>query len=79
MMKRMTCSQLGGACETEFYAETFEDMAEQSKQHSIEMFKAKDSAHIAAMETMKDLMIDPNEMKRWMNNKRSEFEQLIQE
>ena len=75
----MTYRQLGGACETEFYAETFEDMAEQSKQHSMAMFKAKDCAHIAAMETMKDLMIDPKEMQRWMNSKRSEFGQLTQE
>ena len=29
--------QLGGACETEFFAETFEEMAEKSKQHSMAM------------------------------------------
>ena len=31
MMKHMTCRQLGGACETEFFAETFEEMAEKKQ------------------------------------------------
>ena len=38
-MKTMTCSQLGGACDKEFQAETFEEMAELSKQHGMEMFQ----------------------------------------
>jgi len=31
-MKKMTCNQLGGACEKEFTANTFEEMAELSKE-----------------------------------------------
>jgi len=79
IMKRMTCRQLGGACETEFFAETFEDIAEKSKQHSMAMFQAKDAAHIAAMETMKALMVDPSGMQQWMNSKRAEFLKLTDE
>lgn len=30
-MKTMTCKQLGGACDLEFKADTFDDMAQQSK------------------------------------------------
>ena len=30
-MKTMTCRQLGGACDKEFRANTFEEIAEQSK------------------------------------------------
>jgi len=30
-MKSMTCNQLGGACDKEFHAVTFEEMAEMSK------------------------------------------------
>ena len=78
-MKRMTCRQLGGACETEFFAETFEEMAEKSKQHSMAMFQAKDAAHIAAMEPMKALMSDPSGMQQWMNSKRAEFAKLTDE
>jgi hypothetical protein len=79
MMKHMTCRQLGGACETEFFAETFEEMAEKSKQHSMAMFQAKDAAHIAAMEPMKALMSDPSGMQQWMNSKRAEFAKLTDE
>ena len=79
MMKRMTCRQLGGACETEFLAETFEEIAEKSKQHSMAMFQAKDAAHIAAMESMKALMVDPSGMQQWMNSKRAEFLKLTDE
>ncbi len=45
----MTCQQLGGACDHIFKAETFEEMAEQSKQHGMEMYKIKDEAHMEAM------------------------------
>ena len=76
VMKRMTCRQLGGACEIEFFAETFEEIAEKSKQHSMAMFQAKDAAHIAAMGTMKALMVDPSGMQQWMNSKRAEFLKL---
>ncbi len=48
-MKSMTCQQLGGACDHIFKAETFEEMAEQSKQHGMEMYKIKDEAHMEAM------------------------------
>jgi len=37
-MKTMTCRQLGGACDVEFHAETFQKMARLSKQHGMEMF-----------------------------------------
>ena len=75
-MKRMTCRQLGGACETELFAATFEEMAEKSKQHSMAMFQAKDAAHLAAMEPMKALMSDPSGMQQWMNSIRAEFAKL---
>ena len=49
-MKSMTCKQLGGACDKIFQADTFEEIAQLSKQHGGEMFRAKDPAHLAAME-----------------------------
>ena len=48
-MKTMTCRQLGGACDMEFHAETFEEMAELSRQHGMEMYKKGDPAHLEAM------------------------------
>ena len=70
----MTCKQLGGACDKEFRAETFEEMAEMSKKHGMEMFQEEDERHIEVMKKMKELMNDPGAMKEWMESKRKEFE-----
>ena len=75
-MKTMTCRQLGGACELEFRANTFEEMAEMSKKHGMEMFQQGDEAHLKAMEEMKGLISDPAAMKDWFDGKRIEFEAL---
>ncbi len=75
-MKTMTCKQLGGACDIEFSADTFEEMAELSKQHSMEMFRQQDAAHLKAMEEMQTLMQNPDAMNEWFESKRKEFEAL---
>ena len=75
-MKTMTCNQLGGACNEEFRAETFEEIAEMSKQHGMEMFQKEDPAHIEAMNKMQELMKTPGEMEKWFESKRKEFEAL---
>ena len=73
-MKTMTCIQLGGACELEFQAETFEEMAELSKAHGMEMFQKQDAAHLKVMGEMKALMEKPGAMEEWFANKRKEFD-----
>lgn len=75
-MKKMTCKQLGGACDVEFEANTFEEMAAQSKQHGIEMFQKGDADHLKAMEDMQKLMKSPEAMKSWFDKKRTEFDNL---
>ena len=75
-MKTMTCKQLGGACDVEFQAETFEEMAEFSKRHGMEMFHQKDEAHLRAMQEMSELMNDPEAMQQWMAKRKQEFEGL---
>ncbi|MDX1365470.1 MAG: DUF1059 domain-containing protein, partial [Arenibacter latericius] len=40
----MTCKQLGGACDLEFHGNTFDEIAEKSKQHGMEMFQKNDEA-----------------------------------
>ena len=75
-MKSMTCKQLGGACDLEFHADTFEEIAELSKQHGIEMYQQKDAVHLEAMNKMSELMQNPTEMKNWYDAKRQEFEAL---
>ncbi len=75
-MKTMTCKQLGGACDKSFTADTFEEIAEMSKQHGSEMFKKADPAHMEAMNKMMELMHNPAEMQAWMAERRAEFEAL---
>ena len=78
-MKSMKCSQLGGACEKVFRADTFEQIAEMSKQHGMEMLQKKDEAHLRAMSEMQDLMKRPEAMKQWYESRKKEFEGLPDE
>ena len=75
-MKTMTCKQLGGACDTEFHANSFEEIAEQSKKHGMEMFQKGDQAHLTAMNEMLELMKTPDSMIDWFDNKKKEFDSL---
>lgn len=76
-MKTMTCRQLGGACDVEFQANTFEEISKLSKKHGIEMFQKGDEAHLNAMKKMKELMEEaPEAMTEWMESKRKEFNAL---
>mgnify|MGYP003970784085 FL=1 len=75
-MKTMTCLQLGGACDMEFHAPTFNEMAELSKKHSMEMFQQGDADHFKAMNDMQKLMKSPDAMNEWFENKRTEFDSL---
>jgi aspartyl/asparaginyl-tRNA synthetase len=75
-MKTMTCKQLGGPCEKEFHAETFEEMAKLSKEHGMEMFQNGDEEHIKVMNKMKEHMNDPNAMKDYTESKKKIFDSL---
>lgn len=75
-MKKMTCKQLGGACDLEFQAETFEEMKALSMAHGKEMFANADEAHLNAMNAMREKMTNPTAMQEWMDEKKKEFEAL---
>ena len=78
-MKTMTCKQLGGACDMEFHANTFDEISDMSKQHGMEMFQENDEPHLQAMHKMRELMQSPdsNKMQDWLKNKRAEFDALL--
>ncbi|MEJ1223845.1 DUF1059 domain-containing protein [Sediminicola sp. 1XM1-17] len=78
-MKTMTCNQLGGACDKEFKANTFEEIEEMSKRHGMEMFQKGDEAHLNAMKKMRQLMTTPDVLKEWFDSKRREFEALSED
>lgn len=75
-MKTMTCKQLGGACDTEFHANSFEEMAELSKEHAMRMFQQQDPEHLKAMQDMQKLMENPENMQQWFVAKQQEFDDL---
>lgn len=75
-MKTMTCKQLGGACDQEFHANTFDEIEQLSKQHGMEMFKKGDEPHLKAMLKIKELMTTPHAMQKWFEGKRQEFNAL---
>jgi len=72
----MKCSQLGGpeSCNEEFQAETFEEIANLSKRHAMEMME--DSDHKQAMDKMSEMMTDQEAMQTWMEKRKQEFEAL---
>ena len=72
----MTCNQLGGACDMEFKANSFEEIVAMSKKHGINMFQSGDKAHLRAMSEAKQMMKSPEAMAAWFDNKRKEYEAL---
>lgn len=76
VMKTMTCQQLGGACEKEFRANSFEEIAEMSKKHGMEMSQKGDQAHIQAMNKMQEMMKEPGAMEQWFEQKKRAFDAL---
>lgn len=74
-MKTLTCNQLGGACDLEFTAATFDEIAGMSQQHGKEMFGANEPGHMAAMGAMMELM-KSGLMDTWMAARQAEFEAL---
>ena len=70
----MTCKQLGGACDKKFQGDTFEEIAQQSKKHGMEMFQKGDKDHMAAMNKMRDMTQEA--MMQWYEEKRKEFDNL---
>lgn len=74
-MKTLSCNQLGGpkSCEVKFHAETFEEIAEQSKQHGMEKFQEGDAEHLEAMNAMKEKMQSESDFQAWIAEKQKLF------
>lgn len=75
-MKSMTCKQLGGACDKVFKANSFNEIADLSKQHGMEMFQKGDEGHLKKMNEMMELMKNPDAMNKWFADKKKEFDAL---
>lgn len=78
-MKRMLCNQLGGPddCLFAFEGETFQEIAQQSKEHAMKMVAQGDVHHQEKMKEMGErLQRDAEEVQKWFTQKQTEFEQL---
>jgi predicted small metal-binding protein len=73
-MKTMTCKELGGACEHQFSAASFEELVMQSKMHGMQMFQQQDPQHMQAMLKVQGLMANPEAMQAFMAEKRAQFD-----
>ena len=72
----MTCRNLGGACDVEFQADSFDQMAHLSRQHGMEMMQQGDAPYLEAMQKMQDLMKDPDAMNSWFAERKAAFDAL---
>ena len=45
-MKRLTCRDLGGPCDAEFAADSFEEIGKKSQAHVMEQMQKGDAAHL---------------------------------
>ena len=75
-MKKMTCFDLGGACNEVFHAETFEEMAKLSKEHGQKMMEEGDQAHLDAMQKLMSELPTQEDMQAWMDANQRTFDQL---
>ena len=72
----MTCKELGGSCDLEFQANTFDEIAQLSRQHGMDMMQSGDHAHLRAMDAMREMMKTPGAMNKWFEKKKQQFENL---
>lgn len=75
-MKTMTCKQLGGACDKKFTASTFDELADQSRAHIMQMMSLQDPDHMQSIQIAMQIMQDPAKMETWINDKIAVFDAL---
>ena len=61
------------------FSESFEEAVKQSPEHTMQMFKQREKAHLDAAEKMKTLMSSPREIYSWIEDRRPYFDNLIAE
>ncbi|HWA35142.1 MAG TPA: DUF1059 domain-containing protein [Cyclobacteriaceae bacterium] len=78
-MKKMTCRELGGACDHVFGANSFDEIAKMVSMHARELVQQGDVPHINAMNEMRSNMTSPEAMNQWMDARRKAFNALPDE
>jgi predicted small metal-binding protein len=71
-MKRLTCRDLGGPCDAEFAADSFEEIGKKSHQHVMEQMQKGDEAHLSAANSMRTAA--PEQQKAMMAEFKRKFD-----
>ena len=72
-MKKMTCRDLGGACDAVITGSTPEEMGGNCKKHVMGLKEKGDTSHDEAMEKMKNMT--PEEFQSFMADFHKKFEE----
>ena len=72
-MKRLTCRDLGGSCDAEFAADSFEEIGKKSQAHVMEQMQKGDAAHLSAASSMRSAT--PEQQKAMMAEFKRKFDE----
>ena len=75
-MKTMTCSQMGGPCDTQFHGNTADDVIKAQDKHLKEMVASGDQTHKSALEMMKARWKNPLKGMGWYLQTQKDFAAL---
>ncbi|MDB5160408.1 MAG: hypothetical protein JWO99_671 [Candidatus Saccharibacteria bacterium] len=78
-MKRITCKQLGGPCDTVFHANTADEAIKLQDKHLKDMVAAGDTVHADALKEMKERWRHPFKAMGWYNQTKKDFAALPKE
>lgn len=73
-MKKTTCRELRGACDTEIQGETLDEMSQNCQKHVMEQIELGDQAHKAAIDDM--VKLSAEEQKQWYEDFKNKFDSL---
>jgi predicted small metal-binding protein len=72
-MKRLTCRDLGGPCDAEFAADSFEEIGKKSQEHVMEQMQKRDAAHLSVASSMRSAT--PEQQKTMMAEFKRKFDE----
>ena len=75
-MKTMTCSQMGGSCDTPFNGNSADDVIKAQDTHLKEMVAKGDESHKSALKKMQDRWKNPVKGMGWYIKTQREFAAL---
>jgi len=72
----MSCKELDGPCDLKFQGETLDAIVEKVKNHGYESAQKGNRDHEKAWGDLKEIMDDPEQKEKWLEQKQREFDAL---